>query len=364
MPANIDLTLPAGVTVAPHADLTFTPDFWDPRKAYAWYSPDIEGAFIEGVEFRRRHNLRTADQLEKDGISNIAMLTDLQHDFRDAGRLPVRGTDNVVLRCCVRLLNGTIGTDYYTGYVYSQDGHVPFHVSYATRWRTQDGSPFDLRVHKAAVLDLYDRAKGVFKATCFDPADGSPIDMGYIQSMLNIKDTVAYWDHLQGDPAKPETQQGPVWVFANHCKLGTDGVNLHPLLAETLAFIEGARFVAPTPVSKGHIRDTDWFGPLEPCRPDPAHPQGGFQKAIVDLFARATGRVEFFGVAEDFCNFNMQKQSMRHFEGTPFFNQMAFAIDGTAAIVPNAPHVLALYDEARAKGVKFFTHDEPFAARI
>lgn len=353
---SIDLTLPEGVEIATHADLVHAPGFWDPRKAYAWYSPDVEGAFIEGVEFRKHHNLRTAAELEKAGISNIAMLTDLQFDFRPEGRLPVMGTDDVVLRCCARLLNGTIGADYYTGYVYSQDGHIPFHISWGTRWRKMDGSPFDLRVNKAAVLDLYDENKGIFKATCFNPADGSPIDMGYIQSMLNIKDTVNYWRYLQ------QTNQGPVWIFANHCKLGTDGVNLHPLLAETLAFIEGARFVAPVPVSKGHIRDTDWFGPLEPCRPDPSHPQGGFQKAIVDLFATATGRVEFFGVAEDFCNFNMQKQVMRFFDGTPFFNQMAFATDGTAAIVPNAPHVLALYDEARDKGVHFFTHDEPFAA--
>jgi hypothetical protein len=234
---------------------------------------------------------------------------------------------------------------------------VPYHISYATRWHKQDGSPFDLRENKAAVLDLVDRDKGIFKATCFSPVDGSPIDMGFIQSYINIKDTVAYWDYLQADG------QGPVWVFANHCKLGTDGVNLHPLLAETLSFIEGARLVAPVPVNKGHIRDTDWFGPLEPCRPDPSHPQGGFQKAIVDLFAQVTGWVEFFGVAEDFCDFNMKKQVMRHFEGTQFFEQMAFAIDGTAPIVPNAPAVQQQNADARAKGVKFFTHDEPFAAR-
>lgn len=364
MSPKIDLMLPPGVSVAPYADLVYTPQFWDPRKAYAWYSPDVEGAFIEGVEFRKRHGLRKADDLKRDGISNIMMLTDLQFDFRDGGRLPVIGTDTVVLRACARLLNGTIGAEYYTGFVYSQDGHVPFHISYGTRWRTLKGVPLDLRVHKAAVLDLYDRAKGLFQATAFDPADGSPVDLGYIQSTLNAKDTVAYWDYLQGDPARPETQQGPVWVFANHCKLGTDGTNLHPLLAETLAFIEGARFVEPTPIFKGHIRDTDWFGPLEPCRPDPTHSQGSFQKQIVDLFAQASGRVEFIGVAEDFCNFNMQKQCIRYFDGTPFLRQMAFITDGTAAIVPNAPHVVALYDEARAKGIEFFTHDAPFTARV
>lgn len=355
--STIDLTLPAGVQVAPHAPLTYTPEFWDPRKAYIEYSPDIEGAFIEGYEYRRRHNHRTAADLMKDGLSNMIMLTDLQHDFRDGGRLPVKGTDNVVLRAAARMLNGTFA-DYYTNVVYSQDGHVPYHISYATRWRKQDGSAFDLRQNKAAMLDLEpgNRRMGLFRATCFDPATGNPIDMGLIQSMLNVKDTVAYWDHLQG------TGQGPVWVFANHCKLGTDGVNLHPLIAEVLAFMEGARMMQPVPVSKGHIRDTDWFGPLEPCRPDSSHPQGGFQKHIVDLFATVTGRVEFFGVAEDFCDYNMKQQVMRHFEGTDFFTKMAFATDGTAPIVPNAAHVLDLDDLARRRGVKFFDHDEAFAA--
>lgn len=347
------LILPDNVQVADHMPLIYTPDFWDPRKAYADYSPDIEGAFIEGFKCRKKLGLRTAAELIAAGISNGMMLTDLQGDFRDGGRLPVIGTNDVVLRVCARLVNGLV-TDYYTLLVDSQDGHPPFHISYATRWLTQNGEPFDLRGNKAAMLSLEDERRGIFRATCFSPVDGSPIDMGYIQSMFNVKDTVAYWNHLQA------TDQGPVWVFANHCKLGTDGTNLHPLVAEVLAFAEGARMIEPVPVFKGHIRDTDWFGPLEPCRPDSSHPQGGFQKHIVDLFARVTGCMEFAGVAEDFCEHNMERQTLRFFEGTQFFKQMAFMTDGTAAIVPNAPHVLQLRQEARSKGVKFFTHDEQF----
>ena len=134
------------------------------------------------------------------------------------------------------------------------------------------------------------------------------------------------------------------------------------LLAEVLSFANGARMIEPVPVFKGHIRDTDWFGPLEPCRPDSNHPQGGFQKHIVDLFATVTGRVEFAGVAEDFCEHNMRLQTMRYFEGTDFFKKMAFMSDGTAAIVPNAPHVLELRKRADAKGIVSFTHDQPLAA--
>jgi len=351
--SSIDLTLPPGVSVAPHADfLVKPPAFWDARKAYLDYEPDLDGAFIAGVEYRRKHGLRTAAQLKQAGISNLLMLTDLQKDFRDGGRLGVNGTNDVVLRACVRLLNGTIGAEYFTDLVHSQDGHCPWHISFAARWQDTKGQPLDLRTNKAVMLDLADEKKAVFKATC--PTPNGLVDMGYFQSEVNALKTVSYWHHLQ------KTGQGSIWAFAMHCKLGTDGVNLHPLLGETLAFVEGARVISPTLVSKGHIQDTDWFGPFEPCMPDPTHAQGQFQKGIVDQFALVDGRVEFFGVAEDFCNYYAERQVIKHFQDTPFFDKMAFATDGTAAIVPGAQHVRTLYDEAKDLGVHFFTHDEPF----
>jgi hypothetical protein len=124
--------------IADHAALMRTPNFWDPKKAYAWYDPDIEGAFLEGVNYRRQ-KLSTAAELREKGRSNIAMLTDLQSDFREHGRLPVNGTDTVVLHTAVRLLNGTI-EPYYTGIVLSQGGHPELHISYAIRWQHEDGS--------------------------------------------------------------------------------------------------------------------------------------------------------------------------------------------------------------------------------
>jgi nicotinamidase-related amidase len=349
------LILPDNIQVAPHAPLAYTPQFWDPRKAYVTYEPDVEGAFLEGMAYRKSQgkSFRTAGQLEQAGISNALMLTDLQHDFRSLGRLPVTGTDNVVLRVVTRLLNGIIA-DYYTRIIYSQDGHVPFHISYGSTWQMmRDSAPLDLRVHKAAVLNLVDRQRAIFQATAFAP-DGTPVDLGEIRSLIEATDTVQYWDHLQ------TTGQGPIWVFANHCKLGTDGTNLHPLIAEALAFAEGARIMSPMPVNKGHIRGTDWFGPLEPCRPDPGHPQGSFQKPIFDQLVGVRGWSEFAGVAEDFCDFNMKKQVLKHLTDSDVFQRIAFLTDGTAPIVPNTQAVLDQNADARSKGVKFLAHDEPF----
>ena len=348
---SINLTLPTGVSIADHAPLKVEPSWWNPAKAYLDYRPDINGAFIEGVQQRHRLGLRTAAEIKTSGVSNMAMLVDLQHDFRDGGRLPVKGTDNVVLRTCARLLNGTAGTEYYTDIVHSQDGHTPWHISFAPRWQNPHGEPLDLSVSKAAVLDLVEEKKGIFKASLPGPGGDK---LGYYQSEVDALATVKYWHHLQ------DTKQGQIWVFDMHCLLGSDGHPLHPLLLETLAYIQGLRCISPTPLAKGHIMNTDWFGPFEPCMPDDDHAQGKFQKTIVDQFAKVTGRVEFMGVAEDFCNYYAEKQVLQYFQGTPYFSKIAFVTDGTAAIIENQQHVLDLYKEAASLGVHFLTHDEPF----
>lgn len=338
--------------IASHAPLAHTPKFWNPANAYRHYKPNLAGAYMEGVEFALKNKLATAQALMKAGINNLLMMTDLQEDFRDDGRLAVKGTDTVVLRICVRLLNG-IFADHYTGLIFSLDGHSLQHISYSVRWRSHDGKPFDLTTRKAAILELVDRKKAIFKATCFSPADGSPIDAGFVQSKFDSADTVAYWDYLQA------TGQGPIWVFDIHCALGGEGMALHPLLQECIAFASGARSIMAGTINKGHIANTDWFGPLLPCRPDASHPQGGLQKDVLDSF-RLAQTVDFGGVAEDFCEFNMERQTLEHLAGTDVIGKLRFMEDGTAPIVPGAQHVIDHRIRAKAAGVTFINHDAPF----
>lgn len=339
------------IQVTDHAPLIHTPPFWNPEKAYEHYRPDLATAYIQGVERARAAGKATAQALIKGGVSNLIMLTDLQSDFRDDGRLAVKGTNDVVLRVCTRTLNG-FEEDFYTHLIFSLDGHPPQHVSYSVRYRFMDGRPFDLSANKAAILVLIDRKKAVFKATCFNPADGSPIDMGYVQSHFDARDSVAYWDHMQA------TGQGPIWVFDIHCMIGSEGMALHPLLQETVSYVSGLRSIMPGVINKGHIVNTDWFGPLLPCRPDPSHPQGGLQKDVLDEFDAAQ-IAEFAGVAEDFCEFNMEKQTLDHLN-PGMKEKLRFIEDCTAPIVPNAAHVIAHRKRARAEGVVFINHDAPF----
>ncbi len=264
--------------IADHADLAHTPEFFKPEKAYKNFTPNLNETYQEGIAFARQRGLEPAHKLIAKGQGHAAMLTDLQDDFRPKGRLPVQGTDNVTLRTCVRLINGTV-TPHFAGVIFSLDGHPIQHISFDHYWRDDKGNPLDLSQHDgAACLTLADKDKYVFKAYGFN-ANG-PYDIGYYQPRFDSREAVPYWKHLQA------TGQGDIWVFVPHCAIGTDGVNLHPLLAETIAFMSGALSFQPTIVHKGHISGTDWFGPLEPCRPDPNHPQGGFQKPILDTMKR------------------------------------------------------------------------------
>lgn len=335
------------------AKLIYTPRFFSFAKADQDFKPDLAAAYREGYEYARAHHLKPAQQLLKDGVAHALMMTDLQGDFRDRGRLPVKGTDAVVLRTCVRLINGIV-EDYFAGVIFSLDGHPPQHRSFDHNYVDQDGNLLDLSKHgRAAILTLADERKALFKATAFGAS--GPYEVGIYQPRFDPRDAVEYWKHLQA------TGQGDIWAFVSHCVIGSDGANLHPLLAETIAFVCGARSLQPTIIHKGHLEKTDWFGPLMPCRPDPDHAQGGFQKRVIDTFKQYV-TVEYAGVAEDFCDYHMKKQTMDNLQGTEYLPKLRFLTDCTAPIVPNAPHVKALNDEAKAAGVKFISHDAPFEA--
>ncbi|MDD5289846.1 MAG: hypothetical protein PHT40_01425 [Patescibacteria group bacterium] len=337
-----------------HAPLVYTPRFFQPEKAFQGFAPDLNGAYREGVEYALAHHLKSAEALIKAGIKNLAMLTDLQNGFRDDpfGELPVTGTNEVVLKVCVRLINGTV-TDYFSGLIYSQDGHTRQHISFDYYWRDHKGLPLDLSGHgRAALATLVDEKKAIFRVYGFD-GKGGTYDIGFYQPKFNPLEAVDYWKHLQ------KTGQGDIWIFVPHCMLGTFSANLHPLLDETISFMAGARSLQPIPINKGHIMTTDWFGPLEPCKKDDSHPQGRFQSGVIKTFEEFLN-IEFSGVAEDFCDYYMKKQTMDNLSDTAYLAKLAFMTDGTAPIIPNAAHVVALNERAKKTGVRFFTHDAPF----
>jgi len=331
--------------------LLYTPRFFDPAEADLTYAPDIAGALREGVEFGKANHLQSADILLQRGIGRLLEMTDLQLDFCEGGRLPVTGARKVVLRTCERLINGVV-EDYYAGLLISFDEHGHFHISFDHNWENESGELLDLSKHgRAAILTRNEKYSPAFTATAFGP--NGPYEVGRFRSRFNRQDTVDYAVYLQ------VMGQGPIWVFVPHCVAGTDGVNLHPLLAETIAFACGVRSITPTIVRKGHLVDTDWFGPLEPCRP--RYPDGVFRNDIIAEMNRFSA-VEFSGIAEDFCDFAMKKQTLDAFSRFELNSKkLRFVTDLTAPIVPNAAHVVAQNEAAKKVGVKFIMHDTPFS---
>ena len=336
--------------------LNYSPKFFDPEKASRWYAPDIAGAMREGIELALTYDLLPARELIKRKMGHLLAMTDLQSDFRDKGRLPVKGTDAAVLRTCTRLMRGTVN-DHFAGLLPSLDEHFMSHISFDCNWCYVGGGGERLNLSdhgKAAILTLKDEEKRVFEAHAFD-ANGKPYSLGCVVSIGDMKDSVLYWKHLQA------TGQGPIWVFVPHCVIGTDGVNLHPFLAECIAFFYGARQADPIIINKGHLSDTDWFGPLEPCRPDSERAPGMSQSwAIKLMFEFKT--VEFAGVAEDFCDYYMKRQMLDRVggEGVGMGGRLTFLEDCTAPIIPGAAHVLELKARAKKLGVKFINHDASF----
>jgi nicotinamidase-related amidase len=331
----------------------YTPIFFDPTKAFTNFTPDIAGAFKEGFEYGRKNELITGQQLIDIGQAHGIALTDLQKDFCEGGRLAVKGATQVVFNVCKRLIDGTVKDHYFGEIFISLDGHHLDNISLDMNWLDALGNPLDLSQHgNAAIMTLHDEKNCVFKATAFGP--NGPYEVGHYKSVHDPADVLDYWYHLQ------TTGQGPIWAFVPHCIIGTDGVNLHPLLVETLAFIKGARDITPVIIQKGHLANTDWFGPLAPCRPDAKLPNNGVQVEVLEAFKKLK-TIEFAGIAEDFCEYNMRKQAIDLCGSNELITRYRFLSDGTAPIVPNAPHVQALYQRAREKNVKFINHDSPFS---
>ena len=321
------------------------PKFWDSRKASQWYLPDIHSVREEG----RRAGLAPATAQVKAGRANLLIGIDFERDFTEDGRLPVKGTYDDLTRFCLRLLRGTY-EEHYTHLMFSIDGHPPHTIHSDSWWEDEAGNPPN--VHPVPMqMELQDAARRLFRGLF---PDGTPTGKYFRPTVMRKYTTEEYAPHLQ------KTGQGNIWVFADHCHLGTDGVCLPPLLVEVIEFVCAARKIQPIFVHKGHIAQTDWFGAFEPCMPIPSHPQGGLQTTLLDVI-RDCQTTDIGGEADDFCVANTMLQVERYFGGEPdVLRRIRFLTDCTSAIVPQSPFLAARRMEMAQKGITVINHDEAF----
>lgn len=336
--------------------------FEEPSLIYGGFYPaNLRLARERGRELKKLHGLRSASSIKKAGGGRLAILIDYEDDFGDMGRLPVKGTFADVERASKRLIRGLL-EDEYTDLIITLDCHPVQTVHDDGVWEDEHGNPPDTTL--PVMMQL--RPEADWKHLPADkqyPFEGIHISGApnklYRPRVMRKHLVEAYAPHLLA------TGQGPIWVFNSHCRAGTEGCALIPAIAEVVETICTARDIDPIYMWKGHLPQTDWFGPFEPCMPMPNHPQGGLQTQYLDKIreARAT---DVFGEAEDFCVKNGMKQVLKYYAGQPdVLRKIHFIGDCTSPIVADdVSKGITGNGEFRRemsdKGVKIISHDAAF----
>jgi nicotinamidase-related amidase len=323
------------------------PSFWNPGNVGdPRYVPDLHRARVEG----RRAGLRpAAEQIARGGGRHLLLIVDPQNDFGDKGRLPVAGTYADVTRLCERIVRAVAG-EHLTDIQVSIDMHPPCTIHSDAWWVDAAGAPPDVSVPLFLELADPDSEQPAFTATWVDGRGGKML----FPTMMP-EHTVAYAEHLAA------TGQGNIWVFADHCRQGTDGISIIPALAEIIEWAAIARGIQPMYLYKGMIPQVDWFGPFRPCMDVPGEPQGGLQTRYLDVMADCA-TIEIAGEAKDFCVNAAVRQIVDYYSKRPdIVRRIRFLDDCTSAIVPGSETVRALDGLMRQQGIAVIGHDAPFA---
>lgn len=304
--------------------------YTDPNLIRTFYAPNLELAHAEGLKWRRR--LTSAAKRERRNGGRLLVGIDLQWDFSDAGRLAVPGTFDDLERLIDRIIRGVFEEEYYSDFIITHDNH-PEHVIHGeTWWEDENGNPPDVSV--PVHMELVD-PKGRMPFLChyLTGAASKPF-----RPRLKREYTInEYAPHLK------QTGQGDIWVFAPHCKFGSDGVMLIPAFQELLAVVAVALDLNITHMYKGHVPDTDWFGPFRPCMDRPGHSQAGLNTELLKRVA-INLITEVAGEAADFC-VRAGELQFGHFYGPgnaygqdpAVLNRVKFITNCTSPIIPDNP---------------------------
>ena len=326
----------------------------DENRVREKFLPNLALARAEGLKLGRR--LKPAYKGVQEGNSRLALIIDPNNDFDDDGRLPVKGTFGDFWRTIKRLTLG-IESEVYTSIIPTIDFHPPFTVHGDTSWRDTDGRTPDVNkwLAVAMVLDGQDK-RYPFIATFPD---------GTTKRFKPVFE----WDWIVNHyaPHLIATGQGPIMVWKDHCRMGTDGTNINPAMAECLEWAAAARGIQVQYMFKGHVARVDWFGPFCPCMVDPQHPQAGLQTELLEN-VRANAATDVFGEAGDFCVKHGMKQVLEYYGNPadrPVLERVNFVRDCTSYIFPDDPSTgktpnADFNAEMAGKGVKMITHDTPF----
>lgn len=330
------------------------PKFWNPANIRnLGYRANLYEARAEGFSHKRQS---VTKQIRGGGGRHMIIMIDAETDFGDKGRLPVLGMyDGVELLCNHLIAN----IDFYTDYLLTIDKH-PVHTIHASSWWLNErGQHPDVQRHPAFMMELVDPKDKAFRSIYLN---GDASEVFYPRIM-------GRWTAEVYAPTLQKTGQGNIWVFADHCREMTDGVQLVPSLAEVVEYVSTVRDLQPIYLSKGMIAQTDWFGPFHPCVEIPNHPEGGWQTTYLDAIMGDPSAgippcdtVTIAGWAEDFCVNAGTLQLITYFRDEKkqpdVLKRFRFLSDCTAAIVPGSDVVKNLHAQIAAAGMQEIDHSK------
>jgi nicotinamidase-related amidase len=309
-----------------------------------------------GREDKRRLGLLSARKVRESNGGLLSILIDAEEDFGDDGRLPVKGTYDDIRRWLARHVK-LVQENRLTDVIVTVDIHPEHAIHTDAWWVDENGNAPDVTIPLTMTLvEPNDRLPYEARIVGMTP-------VGRYRPRLMPKYTIEeYSPHLQ------RTGQGDIWVFADHCRQGTDGINLFSAVVEFLAYASAALDLEPQFMYKGQIASTDWFGPFSPCMPIPTHPQGGTQTKYLDLI-RSSKRTEIAGEALDFCVKAGMLQIVDYYNDPSDLSvreSIHFLMDCTSPIVPDDPSQgrtgnADFRKSMEQKGVKMITHDSATA---
>lgn len=258
-------------------------------------------------------------------MNKIALLViDAQNDFCDhvvGSTLPVDGATEDLKRVSQFVKNVNPKTIFS-----SMDSHYSLDISHPKWWMDSKGNPIE---------------KPLFAITSDDIKNGKYVPV------IDPKASLAYVEAL-------ETQgEFSHFIWPEHCLIGTNGHNLHPIYFEALQEWSAKNRTWVTFINKGVHPYTEHFGIFRANIPN-SDPNTQINQTIFNTLNNHD-EIVLVGEARTHCVVNSLKQLL---EISPALASKVIVLEDCMSNVPGLPasfydYVDKLYADAKSKGVRF-----------
>jgi nicotinamidase/pyrazinamidase len=253
------------------------PRLYDPAKIEAIYEPDLQAAYLAGLDDYQ-------NAADDDSPQVLLWLVDMQGDFiypAPRGRLSVPNALEDARRTIQWIYRNT---HYISKIAASLDTHTPFQIFYPTWWKRPNGEPPPPYTIITAEQVLAGDWVPVFEPEW---------SVHYVKTLETVG-----------------KKQLMIWPF--HCMEGTTGRSLLPALSEAIMYHSGARQAQPEFLPKGTIPYTEYYSVVEPEVKYPDHPDGKVNVAFLQAVARFD-LIYVAGQARSHCVLETMNSVIRHF---------------------------------------------------